>query len=149
MTRAVSDRRALARPESVSGRTRELDLSIRVFEVEKANYGSFTPKLHDALGRSLRACSPVQGVWIAAENSRGGNATYYLQFALKADGDHDEIVAEMLPQLEREHRLRLAIAPRGSKSDCVPGEIVRELKLKNLTNPYVTLHRRLEGIARV
>ena len=43
--------------------------SLLFFEVEKANCGSFTRNLHDALGRSLGSCSQVQAVWVAAEDA--------------------------------------------------------------------------------
>lgn len=120
--------------------------SLLVFEVEKANYASFTWNLHDALGRSLDACSQVQAVWVAAEDAGTRRERHYLQFALTIGSrDADDLVGEILLHLEREHRVKLAFAPRTPKSDVVPHEIVDELELSCWTNPYVTLHRRFGG----
>lgn len=117
-----------------------------VFEVQKANYAAFTRNLHDALGRSLAACSQVQAVWVAAEDPATRRERHYLQFALTVGSrDPDDVAGEILLHLEREHRVKLAFAPLTPKSDAVPREIVDELELSYWTNPYVALHRRIGG----
>ena len=114
-----------------------------VFEIQKANYGAFTRKMHDEIGRDLSGCSQVRAVWLAAEDAGTRHETRYLQVALLAnDHDLDDVAAGLLRSLERRHRVRLALARCAARSDAVPREVVDVLQLdQKWDNPHVSLVR--------